>query len=96
MISEADFNYYDLLLVEWGKWVRSEYMGDNLAKFTAGIGSSLSDEEGLQIDRVIAKCADPIKKMIKRVYLWRDVSIDTRVLKQYIGEFYKEYHRDAA
>lgn len=96
MISDEEFNYCDLLLIEWGKWVRSEYVGDSLAKFVSGMGSSLKDEEALLVDTAIARCDEPVRKMIKRVYLWRDISIDERILKQYIEEFSKEYHKDVA
>lgn len=96
MISDAQFNYYDLLLVEWGKWVRSEYTGDNLAKFTSGLGSALTDDEALAIDLALARSDESVRKLIKRVYLWRDISIDARILKQHIEEFAKEYKKDVA
>lgn len=96
MISEEQFNYYDLLLMEWGRWVRSEYIGNSLAKFSTSIGTPINDDDALAIDLAVARCNEGTRKLIKRVYLWRDITIDARILKQHINDFVKEYSRDVA
>ncbi|WP_312964575.1 hypothetical protein [Stutzerimonas kunmingensis] len=96
MISEGDFFYADFLLTEWARWVKSEFVGTSLEKPTASLGACLDDETGLAVDMAIARCEDSVRKTIKRVYLWRDMSIDKAILRKYLSDFMRTYHREAA
>lgn len=97
MISESDFNYADWLLNEWARWVKSEFMGTSLdKKDRSGSAPILDDETGLAVDRAIARCDQSTRKMLKRVYLWQDISIAKDVLRRYIQDFMGAFYRDVA
>lgn len=93
---DADFAYSDWLLTEWARWVRSEFVGSSLSKAKAGASRLLDDETALQVDMAIARCEPSTRKLIKRVYLWRDISISEAILAMHVRGFTKEYMRNAA
>ncbi|EMM8493365.1 hypothetical protein [Pseudomonas aeruginosa] len=97
MITDSDFHYADWLLIEWARWVKSEFMGTSLDK-KASVRSApiLDDETGLAVDRAISRCDQSTRKIIKRVYLWQDISIEKSVLRRYISDFMGAYYRDVA
>jgi hypothetical protein len=95
-MKDADFHYSDWLLTEWARWVRSEFIGSSLTK-SKGVGARLiNDDTALAVDMAIAKCSDSTRKLIKRVYLWRDISISEAVLAMHLRSFTQEYNRYAA
>lgn len=92
MITDSDFHYADWLLSEWARWVKSEFMGTSLSR-SKGKGHPLMDDATcLSIDMAVARCEPATKKIIKRLYLWRDISIEPDVLKHYIEDFMRAYH----
>ncbi|MGF6694771.1 hypothetical protein M2318_004860 [Metapseudomonas resinovorans] len=95
-MTEGDFNYADWLLSEWARWVKSEYIGEGLGKGRSGLAPTLDDETGLSVDMAIARCEPSVRKLIKRVYLWRDISISKEALRAYLKDFMRAFYRDAA
>ncbi len=96
-MTDADFAYSDWLLTEWARWVRSEFVGSSLSRARGTGGRLINDDTALQVDMAIARCESPTRKLIKRVYLWRDISVSEAILAAHIRDFTKEYmHRDAA
>lgn len=92
MITESDFHYADWLLNEWARWVKSEFMGTSLCRSKSDGHPLMDDETCLAIDMAVAACEPQTKKILKRLYLWRDVSIEPELLKRYIEDFMRAYH----
>lgn len=92
MITDSDFQYADWLLNEWARWVKSEYMGTSLDRRKSTGHPLMDDTTCLAIDMSIARCDESTRKLIKRIYLWNDLSISPEVLKRYIEEFMRAYH----
>lgn len=96
-MTDADFAYSDWLLTEWARWVRSEFIGSSLSKSGRAGARLISDDTAIQVDMAIARCEASTRKLIKRVYLWRDISVSEAILAMHVRGFTKEYmHRDAA
>jgi len=71
--------------------VRSEYIGVSVSRSPAGLKPVLDDDTGIAVDQAIARCEAPTRKMIKRVYLYRNISITPLVLNVYLEEFDRSY-----
>lgn len=95
-MKDADFHYCDWLLNEWARWVKSEFIGTSLAKSSTKGGRLLDDETALATDMAIARCEPSTRKLIKRVYLWRDISVSEAILSLHLRGFSREYNQYAA
>lgn len=93
---DADFHYCDWLLNEWARWVKSEFIGSSLSKSKSAGSRLIDDETALATDMAIARCEPSTRKLIKRVYLWRDISVSEAILAMHLRGFRQEYSRHAA
>lgn len=93
---DADFHYCDWLLNEWARWVKSEFIGSSLSKTSPSGGRLIGDETALATDMAIARCEPATRKLIKRAYLWKDISVSEAVLAMHLRAFSQEYNRYAA
>lgn len=90
-MTNSDFHYAEWLLVEWARWVKSEYIGGALDRGRVGRVRLIDDETGLAVDMAIARSEEGTRKVLKRAYLWCDISISRQHLCRYLSEFLRNY-----